>query len=71
MGNAQIIRRGSEGYYQIDDSKYRPEFSFDYNDNVNNAYIKITKIPKLQFHYVNVNEEKAIQYSDVIYFNIN
>jgi hypothetical protein len=54
-------------YYELDKSKFRPEFNFITNDDRSTRTATVKKEPKIQFYYKNgATEKEAIFYGDVV-----
>lgn len=67
-GNFNIRRMNdSEKFYDLEISKFRPEFDLNAKDDRKSRVATIKKEPKIQFHYKSeITEEKAIFYGDVV-----
>jgi hypothetical protein len=67
-GQFDISRmNGKDQYYQIEESEFRPEFHFCWNDSIDARESTIVKEPKIQFHYKDgITEEKAIKYAEIV-----
>jgi len=69
---------GRDNFYDLEKSKFRPEFEFGYSDSVNNNKATITKIPKIHFKYnADITEQEGIIYANIVrllasfYFHFN
>lgn len=67
-GKFEISRMDSmHDFYPIENSKFRPEFEFNFHGNRDAQTETITKVPLIRFHYEDfITEERAEFYGNVV-----
>ena len=67
-GKFNIPRKhGRVNFYDLEKSKFRPEFEFGCSDSTNNNKATINKVPKIHFKYDDdITEQKGILYADIV-----
>lgn len=67
-GKFDISRMKDKGeFYHLDKCKFRPEFDFNFYDNIKNKETTITKIPKIKFLFEDdISEELVVKYANIV-----